>query len=356
MKMTDICGNVRKFASKFEITDSMRRFFRVFCGLMVTVSMLTSCLKSDDSTVTTYSDMVITEFSLGTLNRYLTTKTSDGRDSIYKTTYSASGYTMTIDQVGYRIYNDEPLLTGTDMSRLVCTVKTLHNSPVYVKSLTSDTLKLLISGSDSIDFTQPRTFRVFATDNSGCRDYTVAMRVRSQAPGTFSWATSEASSFPSIEQPMPNWAEELIDSADADKMPKSVMGYVTWAVDSKTDYALMVGQCDGVEGHLVIWRKVTDRGRTGRWVYMPVSEDNDYLLPEMERVVLVYFRHSVLALSSNGKIYQSRDQGVTWMTKSTYVYPTDFDASAPFEAVVVDDTLWLKQTASGKTWQGTQTD
>jgi hypothetical protein len=61
----------------------------------------------------------------------------------------------------------------------------------------------------------------------------------------------------------------------------------------------------------------------------------------------------VFAFGSDHNVYVSRDQGITWKTSSNYSYPTDFNATTGYQvAVSDDDTLWLKDPASGKAWQG----
>ena len=62
--MNEICGNVRKFAPKFEIEYSMKRIFQVFFSMLVVALAFTSCLKSDNDTVTLYDDIAIMEFKV----------------------------------------------------------------------------------------------------------------------------------------------------------------------------------------------------------------------------------------------------------------------------------------------------
>ena len=353
--MNEICGNVRKFTPKFEIEYSMKRIFQVFFSMLVVALAFTSCLKSDNDTVTLYDDIAIMEFKLGTLNRYLHTTSSIHTDSIYKVTYSASNYVMNIDQINHKIYNTDSLLVGTDISRVVCTVTTENSGVVYVKSQTSDSLTYL--RSDSIDFTEPRIFRVYASDGSCSRDYTVSLNVRTVEKGTFYWTETSKELFPTTDVEQPNWAEELMDSTDADMVPYAVLGYIRWNINSKTDYSLMVGKSNALKGMLVVWRKIIDDNRTSQWTYMPWAEDNSDYLPDMDRLELVYFKNSVLAFGSDGKIYQSRDQGVTWKTGNTFVYPEGFDVASPFQiAVDADGCLWLTDTVNGRTWKGVMTD
>ena len=355
VKMTDICGNVSKFAPKFVIEYSMKSIFHAFCGLLVVALSLTSCLKSSDDTVTLYDDVAIKTFTLGTLNRYLHTTTSEGGDSVYKITYSASTYRMNIDQLNHTITNADSLLLGTDLAHVICNVTTKNNAVVYVKSLISDTLFYLSSGADSVNFTQPRVFRVFSTDGSGFRDYKVSLSARSQSAGVFRWTVANKEDFPVTDEKNMRWEDGPVDSTDIAMKPERVLDYVTWASGRHTTYTLLVGENAASEKSLVLWRKLTDNEGNGRWVYMPLAEDNPYFLPRMEHLALVYFKGSVLAFGSNGMVYQSRDQGITWKTNTTYFFPVGFRATS-YQVAAVDDTLWLTDSTTGQTWKGKLTE
>ena len=385
--MNVFCRNMSKFAPKFVIERSMKRIFQVFCGLLVAALSLISCLNSSDDSTTYYSDMAIKTFTLGTLNRYLHTTTSDGRDSIYKSTYTASSYKLNIDQLNHKIYSADSLLPNTDVSRVVCSVTTSNNGVVYVKSMTSDTLTYFISGSDSIDFTQPRIFRVFANDGSGSRDYTVSLAVRSQEKDVFFWTEADEADFPqdsnawmqvigkdglnyigstrfeayalglspddlkkSVDGAQ-TWANEQLET-DGSLLPRWPWAFVSWELSAYTDYALFVGYNSQVSDKaMTIWRKLVDSDCDGRWVYMPLDEDNPYYLPKMDKVSLVYFNKCVLAFCSDKNIYVSRDQGITWKKTSTYSFPVGC-SSAFRVATDDDDNVWLTDTVSGKTWRG----
>ena len=384
--MNVFCRNVSKFAPKFVIERSMKRIFQVFCGLLVAALSLISCLNSSDDSTTYYSDMAIKTFTLGTLNRYLHTTTSDGRDSIYKSTYTASSYKLNIDQLNHKIYSADSLLPNTDVSRVVCSVTTSNNGVVYVKSMTSDTLTYFISGSDSIDFTQPRIFRVFANDGSGSRDYTVSLAVRTMEKGTFIWTEADGADFPQdpnawmlvigkdgltyigstrFESYALLYPDELFKSVDdaqtwtndqletsGSLLPRWNRAFVSWQLNANTDYALFVGYNPQVSDKaMTIWRKLVDSDRDGRWVYMPLDEDNPYYLPKMDKVSLVYFNKCMLAFCSDKNIYVSRDQGITWKKTSTYSFPVGC-SSAFRVATDDDDNVWLTDTVSGKTWRG----
>ena len=63
--------------------------------------------------------------------------------------------------------------------------------------MTSDSLSYFNSGSDSVDFTKPRIFRVFSTDGSGYpRDYKLSLTVAPDEKGVFMWTATDISEFP----------------------------------------------------------------------------------------------------------------------------------------------------------------
>lgn len=155
--------------------------------LAVAVSLLSSCLNSDDdSDYNYYKDTGISAFTLGTMNRYLHTTTSSGADTVYKTTYTGSTYKMTIDHFGGRIFNTDSLPYGTDTKHVIATITSTNNGYILLKSATSDTLSYY-SSTDSMDFSTPRTLRVVAQDGQRYVDYTVRLNARQVPVGTLAW-------------------------------------------------------------------------------------------------------------------------------------------------------------------------
>lgn len=166
----------------------MKKIFKPLCVMLCALVTMTSCLSNSDEDTTVYSDMAISAFTLGTLNRYTHSTSSDtGNDTIIKSTLTGSNYKMAIDQNRYRIYNQDLLPSGTDLAHVTISgVSTVNNAIVTLKSLTSDSIRFF-STSDSIDFTTPRVFRVFPTDGVGYRDYTVSLLVDESAGLSFEW-------------------------------------------------------------------------------------------------------------------------------------------------------------------------
>lgn len=164
----------------------MKKILLPLVMFLLYVLALSSCLGSNDDTYTYYDDTAITSFSVGTLNRWVHTTSSTGADSIYKTTVQGSLYKFYIDQLSREIYNPDSLPLGTDTKHVLVTIGTKNSGIITLKSMTSDSL-WSVSSSDSIDFSQPRTFRVFSNSGSSQRDYTIHVNVHQQDGDDFQW-------------------------------------------------------------------------------------------------------------------------------------------------------------------------
>ena len=349
----------------------MRKIIYMLAVLLSASVTLSSCLKSEETSVTLYDDMAITSFTLGTLNRYTTvTSSSTGNDTTVKTTVTGSTYPMSIDHVGCKIYNQKPLPKGTDTKHVICTINTRNNGVVYRKNVDSDTLTYH-AATDSVDFSQPRLFRVFATDGSGSRDYIVTLNVDDETGTTFEWTlkgtTADTADFAARQlyaegdtvvlgsrEAEPDWANEPKDEDDW-LLPKAGTTVVlSWDYTPIDDgrYTLAVGlpQQDD-EPYMRLWRKISSTSDAGQWVFMPWDDINRYRLPRSDWYTLAYYDDAVLALGSDMTIYQSRDQGITWKKNSTYGLPDDLTGTQALMGTDADGRLWLV-TNTGQVWKG----
>lgn len=353
----------------------MRKIFQVLCGWVMTVCLMTSCLGSNNSETTVYDDVAVTAFTLGTLNRYLHTTSSAGADSVYKTTYAGSGYTMAIDQLNRRIFNVDSLPIGTDVAHVVCTITTRNSGLVTIKSTTSDSL-VYYQSTDSIDFSKSRTLRIFSTDGQGYSDYEVTLNVRQVAKGNLLWAELPAGT----ELPQPQsagwdfqlsddgqllarntqdggeWVAQTLDTS-AGLLPQTNLSYTSWRLDDDRTYALLVGDNDQADSTaVVVWRKVIDKDRDNQWVYMPLAADNAYYLPKGQYYYLLPLSDgTVMAVSRGGTFYQSRDQGITWKTSTAFALPSGFSGNVDNAVADAEGTLWLVSEGTGTLWRGTVT-
>ena len=373
----------------------MRKISLLYCALLACSLALTSCLNDSDSSVTTYSDVAITQFTLGTLNRYThATSSNTGNDTIVKSTVSGSVYRMTIDHLQQRIYNLDPLPVGTDAQHVVCTVTTRNSGLVALKSATSDSLRWH-SSTDSVDLSVPRIFRVYANDGSAFRDYEVTLNVSSTTGVAFAWqlvkddealawtdgmrleawgdsvrlcprdsivGRSTAASYQLTSEGLfsstdggQTWHEEALDD-NVQLLPDSAGATtVSWPYDSadNMDYVLLVGQPrqDDVVT-MRVWRKLeSHQGGEGKWVYMPFDHDNNYPLTLVYNVSLVYYDGKVLCVGDDLSMLESRDQGISWRASATYAMPSGLSGTHVAMAADTQGRLWLL-TNSGQLWMG----
>ena len=159
--------------------------------LFVAALGITSCLSDSGNSVTTYDDVAITSVTLGTANCYRTVKASNGTDSTYKYTYSASTYKMHIDQRNDSIYNVDSLVVGTDLSSILVTIATNNNGTAAWKNI-DDSGVTIYSSSDSVDLSQKRTLVVFSSDGQYAREYTVNVAVHKEYADSFTWTNVNA--------------------------------------------------------------------------------------------------------------------------------------------------------------------
>ena len=352
----------------------MRRTIQVLCAWLAIACVTTSCLGSSDNEVTVYDDMAITAFTLGTLNIYLHKTSSTGGDSIYKTTFAGSGYTMSIDQVKHEIYNRDSLPVGTDAGHVICTITTRNNGIALIESATnSDSLTYYYS-TDSIDFSKPRYLRIYSSDGMGFARYKVTLNVRQVENGTLLWQSMPAGTqLPTT--PMAGWQFKLGETGDAlysshdngatwtagtfdtdtRLLPTANASFACWTLKNGMDYALLVGDNAQQDSAAVVWRKLIDTEKDNDWVYMPLATGNQHYLPKGNYYWLLPFADdSVLAIGHEGTIYRSRDQGITWKTSSQLTAPTGIGTVA---AAVTDGNngIWLQNT-DGQTWYGVMTE
>jgi len=371
----------------------MKRFTLWLCALTVGAAVFSSCLKDDNDETTVYADTAIIEFTLGSLNRYTqTTSSKTGNDTVVKTTVTGTSYKMTIDQTNCRIYNQKELPVGTDVGHVVCTVKALNNGIITVQSMISDSLRFY-SSTDSIDFSQPRVFRIYSSDANNYRDYTVTLNVSSTKGLTFGWELAQtlkpeemadhrleatADTVGMVAQPElfahsgmtytlsrtdsllksspdgNSWQTEALDDDPSLLPAPGTETFVDWdyAMANNTKYVLLVGaprQDD--EANMRVWRKLAPQGGGGQWVYMPFDDSNRYPLPRQQRALLAYHEGAVLCLTDDGTMLKSRDQGISWRKSTDYKLPNGLEGTP---IALVSDTagrLWLL-TDTGQLWRG----
>lgn len=345
-----------------------------------------------------------------------TTSSKTGNDTIIKTTVTGMNYKLTIDQLGHKIYNRDSLPLGTDLNHVALSnISTKNGGVAFIKSLISDTL-FYIRTTDSLDFSQPRNIRVMASNGTDYRDYTMTLSASTTKGTTFGWqmvrqdselagwtdkklvafgdsvalvdqgtivvgdnlftvnhhsdiailiGATEHEAFAlgtdgrlkvSTNGTGISWRDEQLDDS-VTLLPNKAIAMTSWkyAPADDTDYILLAGNSDADTIHAVCWRKLSHTAEQitkGTWVYMPVDGYNRYALPRQEYLSMTYYNNNVLAVGSNMKLYQSRDQGITWRTQSVYALPSQIEGTRATIAADSRERLWLV-TDSGQLWMGT---
>ena len=376
--------------------NGMRRFFLRFCVLLTCVATLTSCLKDDEVDYSGYTDVAITQFTLGTLNRYVhTTSSKTGNDTTVVNTVTGSNYKMTIDHLNQRIYNVTPLPVGTDAKHVICTIGTKNGGVVALQSATSDSLRWH-SSTDSIDLSVPRIFRVFAPDGVNTREYTVTLNVSDDTGVSFEWQlvrTDEAlawtegmrlEAYGDSVRLCPKdsivgrsttacymltddgrlccstdngqtWRDETLDDNAAFLPMAGEAVCISWPYGpaDNTDYVLLIGKPRKENvGTMRVWRKIESHdGSKGQWVYMAFDDDNNYPLLLGDNMTMAYYNDMVMVVGDAKTIRISRDQGISWRLNTDYDFPSTLSGDHVTMATDTQGRLWLL-TSSGQLWQG----
>ena len=146
---------------------------------------MTSCLDNDVEQITYTSETSITGFSLGTLNINRMGKDKNGLDRPYVDTLDCSNYPFTIDQINRIITNKDSLPVGTHIDKVITSITYDAGMLGYTpKGSDHDTIW---TSTDSIDFTEPVEFKVYAYSGVEGKPYTITINVHQQEPDTISW-------------------------------------------------------------------------------------------------------------------------------------------------------------------------
>ena len=370
----------------------MNKHISALLALIMGALMMTSCLKSDDTSEIIYNnDTAITAFSLTTVNRYIHTTSSSGADSVYKKALSTP-VSFNIDQYNQTVYNSDSLLNDCDLKHVLISVSTKNSGVAVIKSLTSDTLTTILS-TDSLDFTQPREVRVYAQDGKSYRAYKVTMNKHQVATDKILWEKMPADSYP-YDAEEEKW-DQIVDNAglaqfigagtkeayaydmdgrlmvskdegatwnpdtlDASTMllPRENIAFVSYPFEANedTDYQLIAGVVEEDDIVSVVWRKVAEYAegsQPGKWCFVPVEVFNRYYLPSSSDLSLVWFHKKVLAIS-NSWILVSIDGGITWKEYDKLQLPDDENLMSVKACTDGEGAIWLKDLITDNVWRG----
>lgn len=139
------------------------------------VLLLSSCLKSDENTITTEiaPNCQIVSFTLAS-------------DSVA----GLKNVKFTIDQVKGEIFNSDSLPYGTEIGKVVCTIEYMNSYAIggiqVRQEAVSDTLAWW-NASDSLDFSKPVKFKVYAFDAVTTKEYDAQVNIHRVVPDSMVW-------------------------------------------------------------------------------------------------------------------------------------------------------------------------
>lgn len=158
--------------------------FVVMSALALT--FLASC-GDDNKSSELSSDCAINAIVLGNLSRIYHTYLDNGKDTSYSITVPGAAYPLHIDQINRRIFNSDSLPVGTAVNKVYFTTFSADGIVSYRLESGKDTL---YSTKDTLDFTSPRIFTIFASDGSGSRSYTIDIKIHNADPDAYSWVAA----------------------------------------------------------------------------------------------------------------------------------------------------------------------
>lgn len=169
----------------------MKKIVATLGCFVVAALLLTSCL--DDETeyeLTAYAS--ITSFSINDIETVVTATTSEGTDTTYTTTVTGSDYLFTIDHLAGEVYNRDSLPVGTDVTKV--TVNLGFEGYYAVRGEGDEAVAY--SSTDSIDFSSPVRFTIYATDGTSARPYYIRLNVHQTEADSLMWQRVENTTFP----------------------------------------------------------------------------------------------------------------------------------------------------------------
>jgi len=167
------------------------------------------------------------------------------------------------------------------------------------------------------------------------------------------------------------WA---IDNNDKPSMLPSeditIVNYPVYMAE-RCEQVIMIGNrpAGTNDRYAAVWRKIVDFDdfkEGGSWSYMDLGSMEDFLLPRLTNYNLLCYEDGLLAFGKFPvfsieskpylKIYQSRDNGITWKIKDKiYAFPEDMGnkETVTISSVVDNDNnIWLFCTGTGEVWKG----
>lgn len=228
------------------------KFLSIIASFFFVSLALTSCL--DDDTVTEYSsDATIRGFSINNIKTEIFTETDT-------TTFTVTGsqFPFTIDQLSAvgQIYNTDSLPVNTDITKVSVNFSSQGVNISYkLKDKDGNDSICWWATTDSINFTNPVTFTVYAADAVVTKEYDIKINVHKCVPDSLVWNEIKDNNFPGTSftggQKAVTFKDRIYVFADA--TPQIKVAYTNladgknWAtienmtdIDTKADYSSVI--------------------------------------------------------------------------------------------------------------------
>ena len=292
----------------------IKKSFLTLATLLL-VTMFSGCSSDNEITSGLTPDCAITAVTMGTLYRNYQTTLDDGRDTSYVITVPGSAFPMQIDQLKNEVYNTDSLPQGTMVDKIIFSTFTTDGSVLLRKLDGNDTL---YSTKDTLDFTTPRKFTVYASDGSGSREYTVKVNVHQADPEAYTWIADGGTN---------------VDIA--------AMSDMKMLVDN--DMLYLWGKKDGTT--VLMTRQDAENTQ---WMYSETTGAENIDLQSITR-----FNGTFFATCTDG-LMKSAD-GKTWETVTANIVPLNLFGTSDTE-IFASTAEGIYGSHDGSTWTACETD
>ena len=160
------------------------KFLTVITSLLAAAFMITSCLDDNEVETEYSSESSITSFAIKDKIETQYTEKVNGKDTTLTFTVDGTKYPFAIDQGTRHIYNVDSLPVGTDISKVVVSIKS-DGIGIFIVAEDKDSLW---NDTDSLNFEKPVRFKVMAMSGVYGPIYKAEINVHKQVPDSLQWS------------------------------------------------------------------------------------------------------------------------------------------------------------------------
>lgn len=160
------------------------KFLTVITSLLTAAFMITSCLDDNEVETEYSSESSITAFSIKDKIETKYTEEVNGKDTTLTFTVNGDKYPFAIDQSTRHIFNVDSLPVGTDVSKVVVSIKS-DGIGIFIVAEDKDSLW---NETDSLNFEKPVQFKVMAMSGVYGPIYKAEINVHKQVPDSLQWS------------------------------------------------------------------------------------------------------------------------------------------------------------------------